>query len=307
MSNITHPSTTTVSQNPQAAEEFVKPDSTQFQDLMKVKESEEKQKKKKKRPQEFEEEQKSASRTRLAAENKKVKSLKTQSDSTLENRGYKRVLKSTFLEAAAKERALRELSQSQEKELSQAGILEEKVTLSETVSLRQEEAVVMQETPPLSQPLPLQAYSETPLQKERKKPVTPAALNPPPSQEPLLFFLSPPAVKAPTYTLLSPEALALFEKMVSVMTVMHTSGITETTIHLNPEEFSYSSFQGTQIVIREYSSAPLMYNIELLGNAAAVTLFKKNLSSLENSFKEGKRKYKINRLEVSLLPVAQKN
>ncbi|MGR3973892.1 MAG: hypothetical protein QRY72_04940 [Candidatus Rhabdochlamydia sp.] len=292
MNNITESSTSSIPPSAQSSEEFSHPDSTQFQDLMKVKEIEEKQKRRRKRPQEVSESKKSA-----------VKS---------QNPGYKKVLKSEYLKKTQAAPSSPPLSppletsskdqETLEASLIQTVIEEEKIHLSSPLSSTPSLNQIEEQSAPLSDTLQKQA-SEIFVQKENRKIASATAPAPLPQQN-APFFLTPPSSTPAAYTLLSPEALALFEKMVAVMTVMHTSGITETIIYLNPEEFS-SSFLNAQIIIREYSTAPLMYNIELLGNPSAVALFQKHRSLLEESFKEEKRKYKINRLEISLLPASQ--
>lgn len=113
-------------------------------------------------------------------------------------------------------------------------------------------------------------------------------------------FLTGSTETPPAYTLLNSQALMIFEKMVSVMQVMNDSGITETTIHLNTPQFSSSIFSGAEIILREFSTAPLIYNIEFVGNPQAVALLQKNMETLMHSFQEGKYRFKVNRIDTRL-------
>ncbi|MGH2613486.1 MAG: hypothetical protein ACRDFB_10630, partial [Rhabdochlamydiaceae bacterium] len=114
------------------------------------------------------------------------------------------------------------------------------------------------------------------------------------------LFLSPAATTTPAYALLDPQTLALFEKMISVISILKDSGITETTLHLSTPEFANSQFYGAQIIIREYSTAPLAYNIEFFGNPLAAETFRKNLPLLRSAFNDPKYRFRINRLESSI-------
>jgi hypothetical protein len=69
---------------------------------------------------------------------------------------------------------------------------------------------------------------------------------------------------------------------------------------LDSAEFVSSVFKGSRIVIREYSTAPLAYNIELIGTPEAVSYFQKNLPQLQASFKDRHYRFRVNRLEAGL-------
>ncbi|MFS8564537.1 MAG: hypothetical protein LVR00_09680 [Rhabdochlamydiaceae bacterium] len=104
---------------------------------------------------------------------------------------------------------------------------------------------------------------------------------------------------APAYASLKPEMFALFERLLGSMSVMNTSGISETTIELNAAEFS--TFAGAKIVIREHSTAPKSFNIEFLGNAETVALFSNSMAGLVAAFKHGEYAFQVNRIDASLL------
>ena len=112
-------------------------------------------------------------------------------------------------------------------------------------------------------------------------------------------LLSPASAIAPAYASLKPEAFALFERLLGTMSVMHTSGISETTIELNSSEFS--TFAGAKIVITEHSTAPKVFNIEFLGNAQTIALFSDNSANLMAAFKNGNYAFKVNRIDASLI------
>ncbi len=63
---------------------------------------------------------------------------------------------------------------------------------------------------------------------------------------------------------------------------------------------SFSQLFGLQMIIREYSSAPLVYNIEFMGNPQAARLFQKNLNQLRSAFNDPKYRFRVNRLEASI-------
>lgn len=104
----------------------------------------------------------------------------------------------------------------------------------------------------------------------------------------------------PSYAYLHPQVMDLFERMVGVMTILSTSGITETTITLNAPQFAASVFYGAQIIIQEFSTAPNAYNIQLIGAPPAVALFQANANDLMAAFASGNYNFKINRLEAVL-------
>jgi hypothetical protein len=115
------------------------------------------------------------------------------------------------------------------------------------------------------------------------------------------LFIGPASAAAPSYMTLKPEILALFEKMVGVISVMKDMNDTETTIHLNTPEFANSKFFGAQIVIKEYSTAPLAYNIEFQGTAQNAADIEKEVGAFMNAFQTGNHNFSIHRFESRLL------
>ncbi len=138
--------------------------------------------------------------------------------------------------------------------------------------------------------------------KERSKKMTsPTSPVAPPAATPLgpLFYCPCPRCCPGLYQLNS-EMLALFEKMTSQIFIMQTNGINETTINLNTPEFASSRFFGAQIVIKEFSTAPLAFNIEFLGSPQNSLYFEQNIASLRAAFSGEDRKYSIHRIESRL-------
>ena len=94
----------------------------------------------------------------------------------------------------------------------------------------------------------------------------------------------PPIVDPPIYTKLSPELFELFEKISASLLIQQEKGDTTTTLNLSMAE---SVFDKTQIIINQYRTAPMAYNIQLIGNPKSVQIFRDNLEMLEHSFKQG--------------------
>ena len=108
----------------------------------------------------------------------------------------------------------------------------------------------------------------------------------------------PKATKA--YANFSAQMLDMFERMVGVMTVLKSSGMTETTIHLTGPQFASSIFNGCQITIQEFSSAPKSFNIQFVGNPQAVQAFEAKIPMINTAFNTGNYDFKVNRLEANL-------
>ncbi len=109
-----------------------------------------------------------------------------------------------------------------------------------------------------------------------------------------------PPVHTP-YANLHPQVLELFERTVGVMTVMHMSGIKETSITLDNPKFASSVFFGSEIIIKEYSSAPKEFNIQINGSPQAMSLLQGNTQDLMAAFQYGNFNFRVNRLDTGLL------
>lgn len=296
--------------------EPVKPGSDKFKDLMKIDSSAEKQKKKKKRSEETSEEEKAQLPAGPAASEKEAESVKKaqkypkiqkigeseKKQTKHEKRSEETTSELAREEAAATTQAPKkpvqalEITQSaQEETVAKTSDYTAEIQKELEHAIEEEEQAVQEEKEVE------QTFKKIATRKEEPKKA--AAQQPPgaPSSTTLgPLFLSPATPTAPAYSLLDAQTLALFEKMVSVITILKDSGITETTINLNTPEFANSQFYGAQIIIREYSTAPLTYNIELLGNPLAADLFQKNLTKLRSAFDDPKLRFRVNRLDSSI-------
>ncbi len=111
---------------------------------------------------------------------------------------------------------------------------------------------------------------------------------------------SSPTTGPSSYAYLHPLVLDLFERMVGVMTVMATTGITETTVTLSAPEYAKSVFYGAQIIITEFSTAPKAFNVQVIASPQGVALFQANVDDLVSAFQGGKYNFRINRIEAGL-------
>ncbi len=99
---------------------------------------------------------------------------------------------------------------------------------------------------------------------------------------------------------LSLDMEAIFEKMAACMIVMNSSDERETTLFLEGSRFENSSLLGTQITIREFSSAPKAFNVEILSNPQALAMIDAAKSDLLAAFQNGNFLFTIHRLDTSL-------
>ncbi|MCP5506465.1 MAG: hypothetical protein H7A38_06250 [Chlamydiales bacterium] len=100
-----------------------------------------------------------------------------------------------------------------------------------------------------------------------------------------------PATETPAYTKLSPEVHELFEKIGGVILVQQNKGVTTTTVNINMPN---SVFDGTQVILDQYSTAPNSYNIQLVGSPESVKVFSQNLDALKASFKQANFNFEVN-------------
>jgi hypothetical protein len=110
-------------------------------------------------------------------------------------------------------------------------------------------------------------------------------------------FLAVPSnfATAPILHPLSPEIELIFEKMASSMIVMSSSGEVETTLFLdNPN----SIFYGTTITIREFSTAPKAFNVEITSFTPAIQAIESSKNDLLSAFQNGNFNFSIHRLET---------
>jgi len=96
------------------------------------------------------------------------------------------------------------------------------------------------------------------------------------------------------------QFMQLFEKIVSSLIHLDQSGIRETTIFLDSEEFSSSIFQGAKITITEYSTAPKVFNIQFSADPEALSFFQAHAGDLIAAFQRGKFAFEVERIDSGL-------
>lgn len=157
-------------------------------------------------------------------------------------------------------------------------------------------------------PLPQGSWEKMKAKKEDKiseAAQTESEQNAPQIPIPIPNVIPPEITPATPYASLHPQVWDLFERMVGVMTIMNGSGITETTINLTGDQFKASPFFGTQITIREFTTAPKNYNIEMLIPSQVTKTVERNYNDLVAAFQAGNYNFKVNRLEWRELPAEE--
>ena len=85
--------------------------------------------------------------------------------------------------------------------------------------------------------------------------------------------------------------------------ITHTiqNGIKETSLRLDGPAFANSPFQGIELIVKEFTTAPLTFNIEFRGSNAAISSLKPYLADLKTAFYGTHRPegYAIHRIETS--------
>lgn len=133
-------------------------------------------------------------------------------------------------------------------------------------------------------------------EKEKKEGI---ALDLPPSR----ILAGAELFSVKTQMLLSAEIDVLFEKMASLMLITHSSGETETTLFLdNPT----SLFCGTRITVREFSTAPKAFNVEIASSPAAIAAIEAGKNDLMAAFQNGKFPFSIHRFDTQLQDVEER-
>ena len=116
-----------------------------------------------------------------------------------------------------------------------------------------------------------------------------------PSLSAILSAVTPPDTTA--CSKLSPQVYELFEKMAGVITIADHSGIERTTMTINMPN---SVFQGAEVIIDRYSTAPNAFNIQLTGSPEAVKVFDAHLANLTSAFLQGGFTFEANVLKPVL-------
>jgi hypothetical protein len=96
---------------------------------------------------------------------------------------------------------------------------------------------------------------------------------------------------------ISPGIEALFEKMASSMILMCSSNETETTLYLDNPHFASSVFFGSKITIREFSTAPKAFNIEIASSPAAIAALEAGKQDLLAAFQQGNFNFSVHRID----------
>jgi hypothetical protein len=290
----------------------IKPGTDKFKDMMKIDKSGEREKKKKKRQEESEEDTKAELRTGVSTPDKVAEAKKAAEFKKIQAVGESEKRQSMAQKRAEESAAAEEAAAAQVNQKKIESLNLEKVEPAAVEKKRssyqgqiEQQKVVEEEIKAVEEKKELEA---TTLQREvKKETTTPSSQVVVPAATTLgPLFIAPAPEVAPAYTHLSGEMLALFEKMISQIFIMQAGGINETTIHLNTPEFASSMFAGAQIVIKEFSTAPLSFNIEFLGSPQNSLYFEQNIASLRAAFASEDRKYSVNRIESRLLSKQEK-
>lgn len=98
----------------------------------------------------------------------------------------------------------------------------------------------------------------------------------------------------------SAEIEAIFEKMASQMIVMQSSGEVETTMFLDDSRFASSIFFGTKITIREFNTAPKVFNVEIASSTQGRLAIEASKNDLLAAFQNGNFNFSIHRLDTQI-------
>lgn len=292
--------------------EPAKPGTDKFQELMKVDKSGDQQKKKKKRQEESEEESKAELRSggttpsrEAEAAKKAEKFQKIQKIGESEKKQpqqQKRAEEAAAMEEEAAVNVNRQKIEVFNLDQVESASLEKttkaNVYVGEAFQKKEEvkeEVAVTQQKEDIEKITISKHVKKESKTQETTQAVAPASSTLGPS------FIAPASAISPGYMQLNTQMMELFEKMVSLITVMQAKDDAETTIHLNTPEFASSAFAGAQITIKEFSTAPYVYNIEFSGTEQNIALFDVNSASLRQAFDSEKRNYSINRIEARLI------
>jgi hypothetical protein len=162
--------------------------------------------------------------------------------------------------------------------------------------IEEEEAEEIVEGAPIV-PLPIHSSPE---QKKDGVDAPIAAMAAMPANIPLPFFSPFSNTPSTIQSSLSPQIQALFEKMASTMIVMETSGEKETTLVLDSPQFASSVFFGTKITIREFSTAPKAFNVEIVASQLAINTIDPCKNDLLSAFQNSHFNFSIHRFETYL-------
>jgi hypothetical protein len=109
-------------------------------------------------------------------------------------------------------------------------------------------------------------------------------------------------VATPRISPLEPAAWVapLFEKMASHLLVVHLPDAIQTSFVLDQPQFKDSPFFGTEIRIKEFSSAPKAFNVEIISGPVAIATLHAHEQRLLSLFAQGEFPFIIHRLETQI-------
>lgn len=114
------------------------------------------------------------------------------------------------------------------------------------------------------------------------------------------FSIATPTVINALPSMTTPDLQPLFESMATTMMVMNMGDETHTTLVLNHPSFAASPFFGTEITIKEFTTAPKTFNIEIISNPSAILAIQKGTEQLLSLFTRGDFGFSVHRLETHI-------
>jgi len=123
----------------------------------------------------------------------------------------------------------------------------------------------------------------------------------PHQQMPLQVAAASPTSEIKTAPLSEIHCDWLVKEATSAITHTIQNGVKETSLRLDGPAFANSPFQGIELIVKEFTTAPLTFNIEFRGSSAAISSLKPYLPDLKAAFYGTHRPegYAIHRIETS--------
>ncbi len=118
--------------------------------------------------------------------------------------------------------------------------------------------------------------------------------------EPTCEPLSPFIFSAPSEASL-PDALApVYELLIDHLEMLTANGDTDTVITLDAPAFKNSPFYGTKITIREFSTAPKVFNVEIATTATALNLLHAHRHTLQHALNAPQHPFSVHLVQCEL-------
>lgn len=109
------------------------------------------------------------------------------------------------------------------------------------------------------------------------------------------FVFSSPSVDS------LPESIApVYELLIDHLEMLTNSGDTDTVITLDAPAFKNSPFYGTKITIREFSTAPKVFNVEIATTATALNLLHPHREALQHALNAPQHPFSVHLLQCEL-------